>query len=96
MQDTWRLEREHHDGEDNGHYGTADPPDVEFVAEEIVGCGGYHGGLETVECGGGEGDDHDKHDTYGPCWELLEKVEEGNAAILIRVGWIESTGPGCD
>lgn len=52
--------------------------------------------MEAVKGSGAKGDHHDEDDAYGPCWELLEEVEEGDATVLVGVGGVESSGPGCD
>ena len=50
LQDGRRLEGQHDDGEDDQDDEGAHDPDVEPVAEDVVGGRGHHGGLEAVEC----------------------------------------------
>lgn len=89
LQDGGGLEGEDDDGDDDEDDEGANVPDVEAVAEEVVGGGGDHGGLERVKGGDAEGDDHDEDDADDPAGELLEEDEEGEGAGLRGVA-----GPG--
>jgi len=96
LEDGRGFEGENDGRDDDEDDSCADPPDVEAIAAEVVGESGDHGGLQGVEGGGGEGDDHHKDDTDGPGGELLEEVEKSDAAILVRVCGVKGPRPGCD
>ncbi|GKT95252.1 hypothetical protein Ct61P_13102 [Colletotrichum tofieldiae] len=90
------LERDDDGGDDDEHDAGADPPDVEAVAEQVVGGGGDHGRLQGVEGRGGEGADHDQHNTDDPGGHPLQQQEEGDGAALGDLVEGQGAGPGGD
>ena len=82
LQDTRTLQRHHNNGENHEYDRQADPPQIELVAEQVIGAGGDHTRLQAVERSGAERDGHDENDADDPGGELLEKEEERDTPRL--------------
>lgn len=89
LEDGGGLEGDDDGGDDEEDDAEADEPDVETVAEEVVGGRGDHGALQGVEGGARQRHGHDEDDAHDPRREPLQQQEEGDAAVLRRVA-----GPG--
>lgn len=72
------LESDDDDRDDDENDKGTDVPDVELVAEEIVGAGGDHSRLKTVKGSCAHGDDHDEHNANNPARKGLEEHEKGD------------------
>lgn len=82
LQDGGGLEGDDDGGDDEQDDAEADEPDVEPVAEQVVGGRRDHGALQRVEGRARQRHSHDEHDAHDPRGQLLQQQEEGHAAVL--------------
>ena len=85
LQDIRALERHDDDRDDQQDNQQPDHPDVELVAEQVVGAGRNQRRLEGVERRRGQRHGHHEDDADNPCGELSEQQEESEIAIFFVV-----------
>lgn len=90
------LEGEDDDGDDDEDDAASDEPDVEPVAEQVVGGGRDHGGLQTVESSCAQGDDHDEDDANDPAGKTFQESKEGDGPRRGNLIALQSSRPDGD
>lgn len=96
LQNRWRLDGDDDGGENDEDDEATDEPDVEPVAEQVVGSSRNHGRLETVKSSRAEGDHHDQNNADHPRGQLVQHKEEGDGPRGGNVIGGKGTGPDGD